>query len=347
MKIHMTARPTGARRTAPLPALPFHDLRAEATPALALAEREGQRLDRLAAAARRFYGAPVVAVADRISRRWLARNVTPYHDEIAALARRLDHPGAYFLNLSFEWSCTIGIAPDPNGRGMRLLRVLDWPLPGLGRELVAVRQSGPAGDFISLTWPGFIGAVTALAPGRFAVALNQAPLPRHGFGFYGDWMAERLAVWKCRAPPPMHLLRQVLETCATFAEARAILASAPVSMPALYALAGPGDGEGCVVECVRAAARIHPAPVTAANHWLSDDLSGHARGHGSRERAALLAQLAAESAPAGAGSEGFGWLLPPVRNPTTRVVCELTPAGGRLRAQGWEADGPATGLLVL
>jgi hypothetical protein len=343
----MSAPATIAGPPASLPALPLHDLRGEISPPLALIGRERARLDRLVALARRSYGAPLVAVADRVSRRWLARNTTPYHDEIVALAERMNVRGAYFLNVSFEWSCTCGIAPAPDGEGMCLLRVLDWPLPGLGRELVAVRQSGPAGDFLSLTWPGFIGAVTALAPGRFAAALNQAPVPRHGMGFHGDWAVERLAVWKSREPPPMHLLRQVLENCGSYGEARHALTHSPISVPALYSLAGPRPGEGCVIERERAAARIHEAPVAAANHWLSDDLSGHARGRSSRERAALMARLHTAPDPGDPARKGFAWLAPPILNPTTRVVCEMTPAGGLLRAQGWEADGPATAVMVL
>jgi hypothetical protein len=37
---------------------------------------------------------------------------------------------------------------------------------------------GPAGEFFDVTWPGAVGTLTAVAPGRFAAAINQAPLFR-------------------------------------------------------------------------------------------------------------------------------------------------------------------------
>ena len=40
------------------------------------------------------------------------------------------------------------------------------------------RQRGVAGDFLSVTWPGFAGLLTAVAPGRFAASINQAPMRR-------------------------------------------------------------------------------------------------------------------------------------------------------------------------
>ena len=39
-------------------------------------------------------------------------------------------------------------------------------------------MQGPAGEFFNITWPGFVGALTAMAPWRFAAAINQAPLWR-------------------------------------------------------------------------------------------------------------------------------------------------------------------------
>ena len=50
--------------------------------------------------------------------------------------------------------------------------------PGLGRYAEIARMHGPAGAFDTVTWPGFVGALTACAPGRFAACINQAPLRR-------------------------------------------------------------------------------------------------------------------------------------------------------------------------
>jgi hypothetical protein len=325
--------------TAPLPVLPLHDLGDEISAALALMTLERARLDALVDIARRHYTPPFVAIADRLSKRWLARNSSPYRGEIAAIARMLGRPGGYFLNVSFEWSCTSGVARDPAGTGMRLLRVLDWPLAGLGRNLVAARQRGPAGAFTSLTWPGFAGTVTALAPGRFAAALNQAPIPRHVLGIAGSFAVQRAAVWRRREIPPMHLLRQVMEGCASYADAKLALTHTPLAVGGLFTLAGPRDGEGCVIERTAFGAAVIEAPACVANDWLSPGRRGLARGHHNEARRASMERVIA------APSTAFDWLAPPVLNRTTRVVCEMNPAAGTMAAQGWEEDGPATAVL--
>ena len=324
-----------------LPEVPQHDFEGEVSAALALIRHEPARLDTLLTIARRYYTPPIVAVADRLSRRWLERNITPYRDEIAAIARLIGRPGGYFFNVSFEWSCTCAVAGDPDGAGMRLLRVLDWPLPGLGRDLVAIRQRGPAGPFVSLTWPGFAGTVTALAPGRFAAALNQAPIPRHYLGVVGDFALERAAVWRRREMPPMHLLRHVMERCAGYRDAKLALTHGPMAIGALFTLAGTRPGEGCVIERTPFGATVFDAPAAVANDWLSSGFGGRPRGRDNDARRALMERAA--SAPA----HDFDWLAPPVLNRTTRVVCAMNPATGAMVAQGWEADGPATTVLRL
>src|SRR5262245_60031276 len=101
---------------------------------LALARRERARAAALIEAARRTYGRVPFAIADRLSRGWLARSANPYRDEIAAIAHELG-PGAALLNLSYEWGCTSGAFAGADA-GPRLVRVLDWPLDGLGANVV-------------------------------------------------------------------------------------------------------------------------------------------------------------------------------------------------------------------
>jgi len=311
-------------------------------PSLELMAGARPRLDDLVATAHAHYGRGFIATADRLSRRWVARNSSPYGGEIAEIARRMPAPGGWFLNASFEWGCTAGLARDPDSDTFTLLRVLDWPLPGLGRALVAAQQRGPAGEFLNLTWPGFAGAVTAIASGRFAAALNQAPMTRRGLGRYGDWTAERFRVWRSRELPPMHLLRQVFERCRNYADARLALVHTPIAIPAIYVLAGAGPGEGCVIERTPHAARLHDAPVCVANQFLSPDLNGRDRGTPSADRLALMRPLTAGPPP-----WHFDWLAEPMLNRTTRLAAVLDAAGGRALARGYEADGPATQTLHL
>ena len=111
---------------------------------------------------------------------------------------------------------------------------------------------GAAGDFFSITWPGYVGALTALAPSRFAACVNQAPIRRHTTqrwlrGY--DFARNVLAVWRSDGLiPPDQLLRQTFELCADFAAARRMLETTPVSRPVIYVLVGRAAGERCVIE---------------------------------------------------------------------------------------------------
>ncbi len=104
---------------------------------------------------------------------------------------------------------------------MTLLRVLDWPFPALGKQVMVVLQKGKAGDFYNITWPGVSGVYTAMAPGRFAAALNQAPMRMHGLGYAGDWLKNRLMAGRETGLPPAHLLRQVFEQADSYETAKA------------------------------------------------------------------------------------------------------------------------------
>ncbi len=317
-----------------LPTIPVIDL-GDAPPA-ALVDAERAHAGALLAGARRQYGPLVLRWGDRLSRRWLVRAGNPYVEEIDEAARRIGEPGAHFLNLSHEWSCTSAVGADPSRPGNRMLRTLDWPLDGLGRHLVVARQRGPAGRYLNVTWPGFVGVATAMAPGRFAAAFNQAPMRRFGLPPVLDRLRGRLGVWRRRGLPPAHLLRRVFDACRTYDEAKA-----PLCLPAIFVLSGVTADEGCVIERLETRAIVHASPACAANHWLTPGLGAGGRGVDSRQR---LAAMAERHPTAG---DGFSWLAPPIVNDCTRLAVAANAAAGRLDVQGWEADGPATAVLGL
>lgn len=323
---------------ATLPPIPVIAIGAGGAPALARAA-EARMLD-LYGCARRLYTPPVLALGDAVSRRWLERSANPYLDEIRAVAARLPAKGAHLLNLSYEWCCTTGVAPDPGGDGMRMRRVLDWRMAGLGRNLVVARQTGGAGGFLNVTWPGVVGVYTAMAPGRFAAAINQTPLRSRSVATLPfDWLAARRRHWRSTALPPSHLLRRAFETCAAYDEARAMLRDTPICLPAFFVLSGVAAGEGCVIERTEDGAVVHDGPGCVANHWLAMRETGRPRGRRSRDR---HAQMQATMTDADAA---FGWLTPPVLNRDTRLAVEANAATGRLTVQGWERAGPATQVL--
>jgi hypothetical protein len=280
-------------------------------------------------------------MADRVSRRWLARSGNPYLGEIDEVARALRRPGAHFLNIHYEWGCTTGVKPAPGGRTARLVRVLDWGMPGLGRYVIAARVSAKAGPFVALTWPGFAGVLQAMAPGRFAAAINQAPMDAATGVYAADWALNRTKVWRRNALPPAHLLRKVFEEARDYAEAKSMLTQSPLCVSAIFTLAGLSAGEGAVVERRESEARVHEGHVSAANHWHAADWRGRDRGAESAERAAMLQGLAGDV------GVDLGWLKAPMLNERTRLAVVADAAEGRLIAQGYEADGPATAVLAL
>ncbi len=327
------------RMAAALPDIPFIELGAESPVALAAAERD--RAETIIAAGRQDYGGLFMAVGDRMSRRWLVRTRNPYLGELDAIAAIVRNRGAHLLNLSYEWFCTTGVAADPANGGSRMMRTLDWLLPGLGRNVVVTRQDGAAGPYFNVTWPGFIGVATAMAPGRFSAAFNQAPMQRGGRSLPLDWLSNRFGVWRSRGLPPAHLLRRVFDHCGSYAEARALLCETPLCLPALFVLGGARAEEGCVIERLETRAFVHETPSCIANHWLTPGLGGDPRGFESHERHAAMERFYRTDC------DGFSWLVPPIVNDCTRIAVVANAGAGRLDVQGWEADGPVTAVFRL
>ena len=195
-----------------------------------------------------------------------------------------------------------------------------------------------AGDFVSITWPGFVGVATAMAPGRFALALNQPPMKTSGLAMPIGWAAARFGVWRSRALPPSHLLRKVCETCSSYDEARDALLTTPLCLPALFALGGADAGEGCVIERTEHEGVSRALPAAVANHWVDMPRRGKPRGPASRERQELMEQAVTSTRP---------WAVEPIINRDTRLVATMNPARGLLSVQGWEREGPVTALLTL
>jgi hypothetical protein len=289
---------------------------------------------------------------DALTRRWLRRSSSPYVAEAETIAAALGFPGIWFLNGCYQWGCTT-LAHEQAGAPW-LMRTLDWPFPGLGRRLEVARMRGPAGDFDNVTWPGYVGTLTASAPGRFAAAINQAPVwrrTRHPWLRPYDFALNALRTWRIRFIPPDHLLRQVFETCATFAEARRRLETTPIARPVIYTLVGCKPGERCVIERTEERFASRGDDTSAANDWLRSTPPWEARissqhmftrtydeaADNSRTR---RLQLAARTGHFRGGQ--FDWVTPPVLNPFTRLAVEMCPATAELRALGYEMiDGAA------
>ncbi len=322
-----------------LPAIPLVELGGGGMAALVDAERA--RADALLDIGRRDYGAALFTLGEALSRRWLDKTDNPYLAELDDIAARIGRRGIYLLNLSYEWLCTTGVGPDPAGEGSRLLRTLDWALDGLGRHVVVACQDSAVGPYYNVTWPGFVGVATAMAPGRFSAALNQAPMRRAGLSLPLDWLGNRIAVWRSHDLPPAHLLRKAFETCATYDGARAMLRETPICLPTIFSLSGAASDEGCVIERTENRAVVHETPACAANHWQAPGSAGMARGVESAGRVAQMESLRRRV------EDDFSWLAPPIFNACTRLAVIANAARGRLLVQGFETEGPATAIFRL
>jgi hypothetical protein len=273
-------------------------------------------------------------VADRISRDWLERTKNPYLGEIHALSARLGISGVYALNVVFEWGCTSGAFET--GNGVELRRVLDWGFPKLGENLIVAHQSGPAGDFHNITWPGIGSIYQAVARGRFAAAINQAPMRRHGPGIGTDWLRNRFAVHRGGGMPPAFLLRQAFETARDFTSAKEMLSKTPIAVPVIYTLVGIEAAEGCVIERVEndfALRELAGDRVCAANHFLSH-LNGYGKGWLPRSNDSGERARAADTLPLREIETEFAWFAPPVANPKSRLALNANAATGEFALIG-------------
>lgn len=286
----------------------------------------------------------IFPVGDRVSLAWLAETSNPYREEIRTLVSLLGIRGTAMLNLCFEWGCTSGVWETRDGPVMR--RVLDWPFPALGEHIIVAHQTGPAGDFFNITWPGLSGSFHAVGFGRFAAAINQAPMRRHGRGYAGDWARNRMTVRRGGGLPPAHLLRNVFETARDYSEAKRLLSTTPVAVPAIFILAGPGSGDGCVIERTETACAVRELKsdrVCATNHFASHLNS---TGRWSARPIDSQGRLACAHAQEG-GAGDLSWFVPPIANINSRLVFTANVASGEMALLGTMGPTPVTELFTL
>ena len=330
---------TGDAGTSPLPSIPVLDVGPDFPMATLLVHeaRAHAMLDRALPVPR-----TILRSLDRVSRRWLERTHNAQLPEIDAVAARLGRPGVHFLSVNYEWGCTVSVGPSPDGRTARLVRTLDWMTSGLGSFVIAARVQSPVGAFVTLTWPGFTGVLQAMARGRFAASINQAPMRKLGGGLYAlDWLVNRARVWQAPHEMPAQLLRRSFETAPDFTSARRLLIDTPIAAPAIYTLAGISGDEACTIERTETDAHVIDGPACASNHWQAPGWTGHPRGLDSAGRIVTMRGASATEL-----DPDFPWLVPPVLNKLTRLAMVADAATGRLLAQGYEGEAPVTQPLL-
>jgi len=288
-------------------------------------------------------------LSDRRSKKWLKKTKDPYLHEIEAAADILGRRGVYTLNLAYEWGCTSGAYMV--GEAVKLLRVLDWPFPGLGRYIVAALQKGPAGEFYNITWPALSGMYQGMAPGRFAACINQAPLRKKGLGYAGNWLVARFKVNREKGLPPAHLLRYVFENAKSYAEAKDMLTRTPLAMPVIYVLTGLRPGEGCIIERLEHAAEVKELSaghVVAASNEFHSNFATYGRGW--RPRALDSSGRYAQAMVIDLhdlDQDHFAWIRPPISNRLTRLIMKADAARGSLMVQGYEGSAEVTNPFAI
>ena len=334
--------------------IPFIDMRGK-TP-VDMLRAYPDKAHALIRASRRTYGllSNILAVfllpwVDKRSHRWLKKAQNPYLHEIENFADLLRRRGVYTLNLCYEWGCTSGayLAADT----ISLLRVLDWPFPDLGKHLVVALYKTPAGEYYNVTWPGLSGVYQAMAPQRFAAALNQAPMRKHGLGIIGDWFKNRLLADKEKGMPPAHLLRQVFERANNYQEAKEMLCNTKLAVPAIFTLTGLNPGEACIIERLENTAEVKEMQAGHTVNAANDFMSGIAQiGDGWRPREPDSAGRYRQSmAITGYDlqKKDFNWMRGPIINPFTRLVMQADAATEALMVQGFDGATMVTDLFVL
>ncbi len=294
---------------------------------LQLARIQSAQLPRIAGLIHRTIPSALLRWGDTYAARCLRDAGNPYLHEIIEIARLLGQPGAHALVFSFEMGCTTACRSPGGEAAMRLYRTLDWPFR-LGRDVVVAHHAPSAGPYYNITWPGYLGVLTAVAPGRFAAAINQPPMTytfdRFGLGLPIDWTVNRWRIRRATALPPVHLLRQVFEQCDSYAQAKAMLTTTPICIPVIYTLTGTTPGEGCIIERREHDAVLHEGPACVSNHWLNDTFKGRPRrGRNSRARLSAM-QTAQPSLSTGqvrlADATGAGPLHPDGRGTRRRQI---------------------------
>ncbi|RTL86981.1 MAG: hypothetical protein EKK29_08425 [Hyphomicrobiales bacterium] len=316
--------------------IPFLDLRDGGPIAHARARTEAAAALRDACLGRVApFGRLCLSPIDKLASNWLRRSASKYRTELEHVAEILGFPGAVTLNMAYLFACTTQAYEGPDGLP-RIRRTLDWPFQGLGQAVEIAWQSGPAGDFYNATWPGAVGVLTAMAPGRFCAVINQAPMKRRTRGALGFALDAAVNLRDALALeggwPPDHLLRYAFESCETFEDAVALIAREPLGRPTLFTLAGVRPGEIALIERTEREARIFRRPVIVANDWQEPKPGWQARMSEANNIARRDAMQAVEpDAPL------FSWVTEPVLNRLTRLAVEMSAVGaGDFVARGYE-----------
>jgi len=164
------------------------------------------------------------------------------------------------MNYLYEMSakCSAFVANSPTGTPLHG-RCLDWAANDMLCQTTIHLRVHRKGRILyeCMTWPGYLGVLTAVAPGRFSVSVNfrdvdrvQAPGPLGTHEVLRRAWASLVGAVR-GAQSVGFLLRSVLEdpngSSSDFASAAQALATVPIVAPVYFMMAGPLHGQGLVL----------------------------------------------------------------------------------------------------
>lgn len=194
----------------------------------------------------------------------LADGNPEYREEMEVWAHglRLSVAELIFANLQYELSqglgCTAVAFNLPDNSGVAHVRNLDWALSGIGPKTCLIHYDSPAGPFTSVGWPGFVGVLSAIAPGRFSATINQAPQYRTS-----------LVGW-----PVSFALRDTFEKRANAAAAVEDLCNTDLAASALFLVVGTQPVDATVIEHLGPKAKcrgMRKGVISVANNYEIPD----------------------------------------------------------------------------
>lgn len=254
-----------------------------------------------------------------------------FKEEIRGLADHADVNEEWlrFLNLSYDLSscglylphlfgCSAYVCSDTLPV---LARTLDWSFPaGIAKYTTKFTLLGGTGRKVySLGFPGFAGCVTGMNDAGVALSLNQAfhiRMPR-------------------RAAPVPWLIRDVLRTTGTYAQALRKITTTPAMSSAFYMLAAK---EGVArIESTGAEDLITegPGPIFQTNHFSDDDPLQYEFAQGDTFHRLDVMQRRYAITPRRVFT-GY-----PLTNADTVYAAELSPFSGEIAFQCPQGTSPA------
>lgn len=194
-------------------------------------------------------------LTDNIVRRWLIRSDHPFKNEVFTIDDIVATPGYLTVSFGFSWGCTVKV--DQHGN---FIRALDWNFHELGKflQVIVMKPDNNQKPYLTFSWPGLTGLYQVIAPERFTITINQAPMPEYKFlPSPINWAINRISTFtNYQAIDPSHLLRQVANTSPDYQTALATLANTPLCIPCIFTIANHDNSRGCIIERTQNAANI-------------------------------------------------------------------------------------------